>query len=226
MNFSGNFIHIGDIDIEELRSLVAQLSDEQWTSLSIRQQRYEVHKHTQTIGLVYDPDFRHTHPTRLPPLKMFDNALKPVLWMIADHFEQSPAGRALVTENGLGYFIRATLVRLEGGHGIAAHRDMNFSLTHSHRLHLPLITNDDVLFTVGKETVNLPAGSVYEINNRRVHSVENNGQEARVHLILDFVLPGEKCCCGEKHHPDTRCSPRACLETVRGTVACDCHPEA
>lgn len=226
MNFSGNFKEIGQIDTAELKSLVLGLSDEQWQNLSIRQQRYEVHKHTQTIGLVYDPDFRHSHPTRLPPLKLFEDALKPALWMIADHFEQSEPGRELVKENGLGYFIRATLVRLKAGCGIAAHRDMNFSLTHSHRLHLPLITNDDVLFTVGNETRNLQEGRIYEINNRRVHSVANNGSEDRVHLILDFVLPGEMCCCGLKHHPETRCSPRACLETVRLNVPCECHPEA
>jgi hypothetical protein len=226
MNFPGNFNVLGDIDITELKSLVLGLSEDQWQNLSIRQQRYEVHKHTQTIGLVYDPDFRHTHPTRLPPLKIFEEALKPVLWMIADHFEQTDSGKALIRENGLGYFIRATLVRLKAGCGIAAHRDMNFSLTHSHRLHLPLITNESVLFTVGSETIHMREGRIYEVNNRRVHSVENQGSEDRVHLILDFVLPGEKCCCGARHHPDTRCSPRACLETVRGTVACDCHPEA
>jgi hypothetical protein len=226
MNFPGNFRLIGELDIAELRSLVLGLSEEQWNSLSIRQQRYEVHKHTLTIGLVYDPDFRHSHPTRLPPLKLFEDALKPALWMIADHFEQSAAGQQLVKENGLGYFIRATLVRLKAESGIAAHRDMNFSLTHSHRLHLPLITNDDVLFTVGNETQHLQEGRIYEINNRRVHSVANNGSEDRVHLILDFVLPGEMCCCGLKHHPDTRCSPRACLETVRLNVPCECHPEA
>ena len=225
MNFSGNFRVIGDVDIDDLRTIALDLSDEQWDSLSIRQQRYEVHKHTQTIGLVYDPDFRHTHPTRLPALKLFESALKPALWMIADHFEQSASGKALVEENGLGYFIRATLVRLRAGCSIGAHRDMNFSLTHAHRVHLPLVTNDGVLFTVGSETMNLPAGRVVEINNRRVHSVRNDGSEDRIHLILDFVLPGEKCCCGERHHPDTRCSPRACLETVRGTVPCNCHPE-
>lgn len=226
MNFSGNFVHIGNLDVSELKALVADLTEEQWQSFSIRQQRYEVHKHTQTIGLVYDPDFRHTHPTRLPTLDRFDVALKPVLWMTADHFEQSPAGQQLVRENGPGYFIRASLVRLKAGSGIAEHRDMNFSLTHSHRVHLPLVTNENVRFTVGSETLNMAEGQVYEINNRRLHSVRNDGTDDRVHLILDFVLKGERCCCGIKHHPDTRCSPRACLDTVRLNIPCNCHPEA
>jgi quercetin dioxygenase-like cupin family protein len=226
MNFPGNFFHIGDIDIAELKKLVVSLTDEQWDQFSLRQKRYEVHQHTQTIGLVYDPDFRHSHPTRLPTLQMFERAIGPVLWMTADHFEETESAQRLISENGQGYFIRATLVRLKAGHSIAEHQDKNFSLTHSHRVHLPIVTNDEVMFTVGSETINMRDGQVFEINNRRMHSVHNNGDEDRVHLILDFVLPGEQCCCGARHHPQTRCSPQACMETVRLNVPCTCYPES
>lgn len=225
MNFPGNFFHIGDIDTAELKQLVEDLSEEQWNSFALRQQRYEVHQHTQTIGLVYDPDFRHSHPTRLPTLKIFEAALRPVLWMAADHFEETDAAKTLIRENGAGYFIRASLVRLAAGSSIAAHQDMNFSLTHSHRIHLPIITNDQVLFAVGNETITMREGQLTEINNRRVHSVHNNSTENRVHLVLDFVLPGEQCCCGAKLHPETRCSPSACEDTVLLRVPCNCYPE-
>lgn len=226
MNFAGSFEHIGTVDIGELADLVAGISDEQWSSFSLRQQRYEVHRDTESVGLVYDPDFRHTHPTKLPMLQTFQAALKPVLTMIAGRYENTEHGQALIKQNGLGYFIRATLVKLLPGGTIPAHQDLNFSLTHSHRVHVPIVTNPDVLFTVGEETLHLPPGEVYEINNRRMHSVENEGDEARVHLILDFVLPGEQCCCGRKLHPDTRCSPQACMDTVRLKVPCNCYPEA
>lgn len=225
MNFPGNFFHIGDLDNAELKKEVLKLTDDQWESFSIRQKRYEVHQHTQTIGLVYDLDFRHSHPTRLPALELFEAVLRPVLWMAADHFEDTRTGRELIQAHGKGYFIRVSLVRLKAGCTIAKHQDMNFSLTHSHRLHLPVITNDKVWFTVGSETLNLREGQLYEINNRRLHSVANQGDADRVHLILDFVLPGERCCCGVRHNPDTRCSPQACLETVRLKIPCTCHPE-
>lgn len=226
MNFPGNFFHIGDIDTADLKVLVQNLTEEQWNSFSVRQKRYEVHQHTQTIGLVYDPDFRHSHPTRLPLLEVFEPRLRPILWMAADHFEETQSARQLIRENGAGYFIRASLVRLKANCSITEHRDMNFSLTHSHRVHLPIITSDQVLFTVGKETINMREGQLTEINNRRMHSVRNDGPDDRVHLLLDFVLPGEQCCCGAKLHPQTRCSPPACEDTVVGRVPCTCCPES
>jgi quercetin dioxygenase-like cupin family protein len=156
---------------------------------------------------------------------MFEPSMRSALAKAADHYDQSTKGQALIEQFGLGYFIRANLVRLKSGGEIAAHTDGNFSLVHSHRIHLPIITNDEVWFAVGSETVNLKEGELYEINNRRVHSVKNVGSEDRVHLIMDYVLPGEKCCCGEKHHPLTACNPQACLEMDQFRIPCTCFPE-
>lgn len=226
MNFAGSFNHIGNVDDGGLAGSIQELTDEQWSSFSLRQQRYEVHRDTQTVGLVYDPDFRHSHPTKLPMLQTFQQALQPILGQVAAFYEESTKGQALIKQNGLGYFVRATLVRLKAGGEIAAHQDLNFSLTHSHRVHVPIVTNPGVVFTVGNEAMHMPAGAIYEINNRRMHSVANEGSDDRVHLILDFVLPGEQCCCGAKLHPETRCSPQACMDTVRLKIPCTCYPEA
>ena len=225
MNFPGTFRYIGSVDIARVRHLALQLTPQQWAAYSLRQKRYEVHRDTETIGLVFDPDFRHTHPTRLPALEIFAEALRPALGMAADFYEQDPRGAQLVKEFGLGYFVRATLVRLKARGSIAPHQDNNFSLAHSHRIHLPVITSDQVLFTVGGDTMSLPAGDMYEINNRRMHSVDNGSDQDRVHVILDFVLPGEQCCCGMKLHPQTLCSPQACEPTDRLKIACTCFPE-
>jgi hypothetical protein len=225
MNFPGSFRYIGGVEIAEIRKLVMQLTPPQWAGFPLRQKRYEVHRDTQTIGLVFDPDFRHTHPTRLPALEVFQESLRPALEMAAVFYEESPRGQELVKQFGLGYFVRATLVQLKAGGSIAPHQDNNFSLTHSHRIHLPVITNDQVLFTVGDDTMSLPAGDMYEINNRRMHSVQNRSEEDRVHVILDFVLPGEKCCCGVTRHPRTLCSPKACEPTDHLKIPCNCFPE-
>ena len=122
----------------------------------------------------------------------------------------------------MGYFVRANLVRLQSAGAITEHTDNNFSLVHSHRVHLPIITNAEVGFSVGNETINMKEGELWEINNRRLHTVNNAGSEDRVHLILDYVIPGEKCCCGEKLHPLTVCNPQACEMTDHLKIKCVC----
>jgi quercetin dioxygenase-like cupin family protein len=225
MNFEGNFRKIGEVDVAELAKLVGDFSEQDWDAAAYRQRRYEVHRDTQTIGLVFDEDFRHSHPTRLPALQKFEGPLRPALELIADYYEESEQGQQLIREFGYGYFVRASLVRLRAGGSIDAHTDNNFSLAHSHRVHIPIISNDRVSFTVGKESRVLSPGEVVEINNRRRHSVANDGATDRVHLILDFVLPGEMCCCGRLRHPDTLCSPVACRPTDYLEVPCECYPE-
>jgi len=226
MNFAGNFIEIGRVDTSDLRSAALDLSDAEWNEDIFRQKRYEVHRDTRTVGLVFDPDFRHSHPTRMPMLQRFAPALQPVLEMVAEHYEGSERGQELIKEYGLGYFIRATLVKLRAGGSIDEHTDNNFSLVHSHRVHLPILTNDQVLFTVGSQTINMEEGALYEINNRRKHSVANRGDTDRIHLIMDFVLPGEQCCCGSLWHPHTLCSPQACRPTDQKQIPCFCYPES
>lgn len=222
MNFAGNFVRIGKIDITALQRQVLDLPKEAWQGDEFRQQRYDVHRDTQTVHLVFDPDFRHTHPTRLPALKAFEPSLRPALKVAADHFDDSPKGIELFDEYGMGYFVRANLVRLKPGGVITEHTDNNFSLVHSHRIHLPIVSNEEVGFTVGNETIHMKEGELWEINNRRLHSVRNDGPTERIHLILDYVIPGEKCCCGQKLHPRTACNPQACEQTDHLKIECVC----
>jgi len=225
MNFPGNFKKIADVSIDMLKDLVLQLTPEHWTGDTTRQQRYEAHRDTQTIGLVYDEDFRHTNPTKLPPLELFSPALRQILTVIADFYEAPAEEAALWQGFGAGYFIRTTLVSLRPGGEIVPHQDKNFSLAHSHRVHVPVVTNDKVLFTVGNETICMQEGEIMEVNNRRLHSVSNGGNESRIHLILDWVNPSEYCCCSAKTHPGIPCSPEECVATDRMNIPCECYPE-
>ncbi len=72
---------------------------------------------------------------------------------------------------GCGAVVRFPRIWMSSGECITPHKDDDFSLTHSHRIHLSIITNDEVWFTVGSETIHMREGELYEINNRRMHSV-------------------------------------------------------
>lgn len=57
------------------------------------------------------------------------------------------------------------------------------------RTHAPLITSSEVEFVVGGERRHLACGELWEINNWRVHHVENRGAADRVHLLVDWNAP-------------------------------------
>ena len=225
MNFDGCFQNITQVDIRPLKQLVSRLTPRHWVADKTRQARYEVHKDTQTIPLVYDADFRHTNPTMHPAMQMFGTEIERLLSPIAKHYDNTEQGRQLAAKHGHGFCIRATLVRLNPGGTIDPHQDKNHSLAHSHRIHIPVITNSQVMFHVGAQHKHLREGEVVEINNRREHFVENSSLLERVHLIIDWIITGEQCCCSTKTHPETPCSPDACLQTDRLKIECNCYPE-
>ena len=94
MNFAGNFLHIGNVDITALRQRVLELSEDEWQGESFRQQRYEAHRDTKTVSLVFDMDFRHTHPTRMPMLQRFEPSMRPALMKAADYYDELPKSKA------------------------------------------------------------------------------------------------------------------------------------
>ena len=62
---------------------------------------------------------------------------------------------------------------------------LNFSL--SHRLHLPIITNDDAFLYIDNKRFNLKVNQLVEVNNKQMHFVENNSDYDRIHLIIDYI---------------------------------------
>jgi hypothetical protein len=83
---------------------------------------------------------------------------------------------------------RVRLAYLTAGFSIKPHVD--YDPTYITRYHIPLITNNDVIMGFankdGEHLYQLPAdGSVYFFNSGIKHWVENNGTEARLHLIVD-----------------------------------------
>jgi len=177
MDFAGNFINQGRVDIARLRELVRHQSEADWDSDSSRQHTFGVHRQTKTIFLVYDNDFRHRHPTHRPKFDEFKGVLDPIIHHIATRYEDG------------GQVIRAILTRLEAMGRIQQHVDTGYSLRHSHRVHVPVITSDAARFMVGGETIVMREGDVWEINNCRPHAVSNDGTESRVHLIIDWAPP-------------------------------------
>ncbi len=191
MNFEGDAIKHGEFDISELIDRIAGFAEDRWCEDTSRQEKFEAHTDTQTIKLLFDPDYRHTNPTEHPALQEFASLIEPLHSHIVATFGKTMRQRKLIRKNGPGYFIRIVLTRLAANSEITRHVDDGESLKLCHRIHVPIITNEECFFCVGESRIHMRAGEMWEINNRLVHYVENGGDQARVHLIQDFVQPGE-----------------------------------
>ena len=166
---------IDNIDIKSIKSKVKKFSIDDWSTLEHRERRIKetVHKDTLAIGLIYDYDFRLENPTYYPEYKIFKNDIKIIENILSKEF-------------GEGYSIRIILIKLSANCNIDTHRDLGTSLWMGHRCHIPIITNENVLFHVGDETVNMKEGEMWEIDNTTKHSVINSGKD-RIHLIMDWI---------------------------------------
>ncbi len=191
MNFANDAVKLGTFDVSALRKAVLAIDDAVWNSDSSRQQVFDAHTSTQTLKLVADADFRHTNPTIHPPFRVFEPLIQPFMQHIQQFYLQTLRQRSIAAKHGPGYFIRALLTRLPPGTEIKPHIDDGYSLKRCHRIHMPILTSAQTFFRVGDTRFHMAEGEMWEINNRRLHAVTNGGDEARIHLIMDFVQPGE-----------------------------------
>ena len=85
---------------------------------------------------------------------------------------------------------RSRLMGLAAGGEVPPHIDINYYWRTHLRIHIPVITNPDVLFTCDGETVHMEPGSCWIFDSFRSHDVQNKGSEQRIHLVLDTVGGG------------------------------------
>ena len=169
-----SFNRIGSADISALLERVRDIPESQWNA----ENEYKPNKYAQLN------DTRHVMFRFVKQESMFDYYDCP-LW---DEWKDVVLPVMEQAAKGLGYknyrFPRVMLARLPAGGEISTHIDREAS-SYSHKIHVPLITNPETRFSVGKEDVHLPAGDIVEVNNKRLHGAKNAGKNDRVHLIFE-----------------------------------------
>lgn len=170
-----NFLHLNDkFDVAAIGDKVAQVNAETWLE-SERERLFDVHRDTQALLLVHFEDYQYKVPEYRELYSGFETVLSPVVDYIASYYQNN------------GFIVRMILAKLVAGGKIPKHTDAGYSLLNCHRIHMPITTNDDVVFLVGGEEKNMKIGELWEINNGTIHAVENRGTEDRVHLIVDWM---------------------------------------
>ena len=178
MNIDVPLRDLGKVSMEALQDAVLGLDEEAWQDQQYRQQKYDVHRQTESLVLVF------TDGSGWPNIEVHresgwqwlaESAVPLVSKIIDEHFEPG------------GVVIRAMAARMAPGVIIKPHRDSHPSFHASHRIHIPLATNRRVRFTIDGRPHAFDVGHAYEINNQLNHSVMNKGSEARVHFIFDYL---------------------------------------
>ncbi|HEV7767804.1 MAG TPA: TIGR03032 family protein [Thermoanaerobaculia bacterium] len=82
---------------------------------------------------------------------------------------------------------RTRLMRLDGNAEATAHCDTNYYWTQHARVHVPVVTTDDVKFLCGDASVNMRAGEAWIFDTWRVHNVINPHPTRRIHLVADTI---------------------------------------
>jgi Aspartyl/Asparaginyl beta-hydroxylase len=81
------------------------------------------------------------------------------------------------------------LMRLTPGSVIKEHHDNDLSFEYgSVRIHIPVATNDGVVFDLNRRRVVLEAGSCWYLRLSDPHSVVNHGNADRVHMVIDATV--------------------------------------
>ena len=75
---------------------------------------------------------------------------------------------------------------LRRGGIIPEHTDEGKMLTTHHRIHIPLVSDPAVKFTLDHKDYYLEPGHGYEINNQLTHEVRNESNIDRIHMIIDL----------------------------------------
>ena len=65
-------------------------------------------------------------------------------------------------------------------------RDWRQSYDRPHKIHVPILTNQNVSFYVDGVRYQFAEGEAVEVNNMGLHAVENRGLTDRIHLIFEY----------------------------------------
>lgn len=168
---------LGRVDIARLREAVLAIPESMWDAENAdKPNRFEALDRTRHIVFRFVSNFHDWRESYDRPLwAQWRTLLEPVLAQAV-----TPYGYAR------GVFPRVMLARMAPGGVIKPHRDANPAAKWPHKIHVPLLTNEQVTFFVDGVGYHLEEGEAVEVSNMAVHAVENNGPSDRIHLIFEY----------------------------------------
>lgn len=168
---------LGAVDIDRLKAAVLDIPEAQWQAENAdKPNRFEALDATAHIVFRFVSNMRDWRTSYARPLwDEWQPLLAPVL-------EAATADYGYVR----GIYPRVMLARMPAGGVIQPHRDANPAAKWPHKIHVPIQTNEKVIFRIEGESHHIAEGEAAEVNNMGVHAVANGGDTPRIHLIFEY----------------------------------------
>ena len=168
---------LGRVDISDLREAVLALPEDVWEAENrSKPNRFDALDKTSHIVFRFVENFRDWRTSYDRPLwSEWKPLLEPVL-------SAATAGYGYAR----GAYPRVMLARMGPGGVIQPHRDANPAAKWPHKIHVPILTNEGVTFTIDGVGYRIEEGEAVEVNNMVVHAVTNAGHAPRIHLIFEY----------------------------------------
>lgn len=168
---------LGEVDISEIKKKVVALSSRVWAEQNeAKPNKFGVLDKAEHIVFRFINSFKdhRSYSDR-------------ILW---EDWKEVIEPLLEVTTKMYGYnrakYPRIMLAKLPAGESIKPHIDRSQAAQFPHKVHIPLVTNNETFFILDGEKIRMKLGTVYEVNNRKNHSVINNGIGDRIHLIFEL----------------------------------------
>lgn len=180
-NTKWTILNLGNFNIDNIIKEVKNYSNE-WLIDTSRQEMGSVHKETQMYRICAT-DYEWEPGTSVETIQynsLHSEQAKNELNNIFNELENYYSGKV----------IRCEIIKMKPYSDIGKHTDGGPILHYSRRVHIPLITHEEIMFCVMGNCINMKQGGWYEINNQLPHSVNNPTETNRIHMIID-ILPDD-----------------------------------
>jgi hypothetical protein len=168
---------LGKVNIDNLLPVIESLSQEVWDiDNNTKPNKFAVLNKTEHIVMKFVKELQDwTTSYNRPMWQILKKHIEPVLLEAVKPYEYEK-----------GKFSRVMLAKLPAKQRIKIHADGSEKATFPHKIHVPLVTNKNTFFYVGKVKRHFKKGYAYEVNNKSKHYAINNGDSDRIHLIFEY----------------------------------------
>jgi hypothetical protein len=157
-------------------------------SLLLQSDFFDLERLRETCASIRQEDWRPVHKKgdyaddRWVSLYVMDNGQK------TEHYERFPAVDE-VAKRFKCQINRMMFYALLPGGVLHPHRDMTGAVgLNGLRFHIPIITNERVTFQIEGQPVVMRANELWALDTSFLHAVRNDGDEPRIHLILEVQV--------------------------------------